>query len=167
MHPDCNKALWYYCKIIVAKQFNLLSCIQSVMFGVQIQHIAESPYFQLQWLLHHVMGIHAIVKDQGVFRIKRNGIEPNTVIILEENLVQSAFQQTLGDKFSFHQNNNLKHKAKCDQIQESRHMSQVTGELSKKICELSGTLISNLYAICNNTNKIVKLRAQLVQPQKK
>ena len=32
--------------------------------------------------------------------------------ILEENLVQSAFQQTLGDELIFHQDNNLKHKAK-------------------------------------------------------
>ena len=29
--------------------------------------------------------------------------------ILEGNLVQSAFQQTLGDKFTFKQDNNLKH----------------------------------------------------------
>ena len=28
------------------------------------------------------------------------------------NLVQSAFQQALGDKFTFQQDNNLKHKAK-------------------------------------------------------
>ena len=32
--------------------------------------------------------------------------------ILEENLVQSAFQQTLGDKFTFQQDNNLKHNVK-------------------------------------------------------
>ena len=32
--------------------------------------------------------------------------------ILEENLVQSAFQQTLGDESTFQQDNNLKHKAK-------------------------------------------------------
>jgi hypothetical protein len=33
--------------------------------------------------------------------IKRNGIELNgTCKILEENLVQTAFQQTLGDKFT-------------------------------------------------------------------
>ena len=32
--------------------------------------------------------------------------------ILEENLVQSAFQQTLGDEFTFQQDNSLKHKAK-------------------------------------------------------
>ena len=32
--------------------------------------------------------------------------------ILEENLVQSAFQQTLGEKFTFQQDNNIKHKAK-------------------------------------------------------
>jgi hypothetical protein len=29
-----------------------------------------------------------------------------------ESLVQSAFQQTLGDKYTFQQDNNLKHKAK-------------------------------------------------------
>jgi hypothetical protein len=32
--------------------------------------------------------------------------------ILEANLVQSAFQQTLGDKFTFKQDNNLKQMAK-------------------------------------------------------
>jgi hypothetical protein len=32
--------------------------------------------------------------------------------IVDENLVQSAFQQTLGDKCTFQQDNNLKHKAK-------------------------------------------------------
>jgi hypothetical protein len=32
--------------------------------------------------------------------------------ILEENLVQSAFHQTLGDELIFHQDNNLKYKAK-------------------------------------------------------
>ena len=32
--------------------------------------------------------------------------------ILEENLIQSAFQQTLGDKFPFQQDNYLKHKTK-------------------------------------------------------
>jgi hypothetical protein len=32
--------------------------------------------------------------------------------ILEENLVQSAFQQTLGEEFTFQQDNNLKHKTK-------------------------------------------------------
>ena len=31
--------------------------------------------------------------------------------ILEENLVQSAFHQTLGDEFTFQQDNNLKQKA--------------------------------------------------------
>jgi hypothetical protein len=42
----------------------------------------------------------------------KNGIELSTGKILEENLVQSAFQQTLGDTFTFQQDNNLKHKAK-------------------------------------------------------
>ena len=32
--------------------------------------------------------------------------------ILEENLVQSAFRQTLGDEFTFQQDNNIKHKTK-------------------------------------------------------
>ena len=44
--------------------------------------------------------------------IKINGIELSTGKILEENLFQCAFQQTLGDKFTFQQDNNLKHKAK-------------------------------------------------------
>ena len=43
-----------------------------------------------------------IFKDWRVFQDK----------ILEENLVQSAFHQTLGDTFTFQQNNNLKHKDK-------------------------------------------------------
>ena len=32
--------------------------------------------------------------------------------ILEENPVQPAFHQTLGDEFTFQQDNNLKHKTK-------------------------------------------------------
>ena len=44
--------------------------------------------------------------------IKIHGIELSTGKILEENLVHSAFQQTLGDKYTFQQDNNLKHKAK-------------------------------------------------------
>ena len=43
--------------------------------------------------------------------MKRNRIQLSTGKILEENLVRSAFQQTLGDK-TFQQDNNLKHKAK-------------------------------------------------------
>ena len=35
--------------------------------------------------------------------------------ILEQNLVQSAFQQNQGVEFTFHQDNNLKHKAKSTQ----------------------------------------------------
>ena len=46
------------------------------------------------------------------FRTKINGIELSTGKILVESLVQSAFQQTLGDKFTFEQDNNLKYKAK-------------------------------------------------------
>ena len=40
------------------------------------------------------------------------GMELSTGRILEENLVQSDFHQTLGDEFTFQQNNNLKQKAK-------------------------------------------------------
>jgi hypothetical protein len=48
-------------------------------------------------------------KDENVFfNDKINRIELSTGIILEENLVQPAFQQTLGDKFIFHLDNNLK-----------------------------------------------------------
>jgi hypothetical protein len=43
---------------------------------------------------------------------KINGIELGKGKIVEENLVQSAFQQTLGDKFTFPQDSNLKHMAK-------------------------------------------------------
>jgi hypothetical protein len=46
------------------------------------------------------------------FRIKRNGIARSTGKVLEENLVQSDFHQILGDKFTFQQDNNLKHKVK-------------------------------------------------------
>ena len=39
-------------------------------------------------------------------------MELSLVKIIEENLVQTAFHQTLGDEFTFQQDNNLKHKAK-------------------------------------------------------
>ena len=39
-------------------------------------------------------------------------MELKTGKILEEILVQSAFQQTLGDEWTFQQDNDLKHKAK-------------------------------------------------------
>ena len=51
-------------------------------------------------------------KTREFFRIQINGIELSTGKILEENLVQSAFHQALGDKFTLQQDNNLKHKAK-------------------------------------------------------
>ena len=59
------------------------------------------------------MGMLLIIKGWVVFQDKKiNVIELSTGKILEENLVQSAFQQTLGDKFTFQQDNNLKHKPK-------------------------------------------------------
>jgi hypothetical protein len=39
-------------------------------------------------------------------------MELSTGKILEENIVQSTFHQTLGDELTFQQDNNLKHKAK-------------------------------------------------------
>ena len=39
-------------------------------------------------------------------------MELSTGKIREENLGQSAFHQTLGDEFTFQQDNNLKHNAK-------------------------------------------------------
>ena len=39
-------------------------------------------------------------------------MELSTGKILEENLVQAPFQQTLGVGFTFQQDSNLKHKAK-------------------------------------------------------
>ena len=59
------------------------------------------------------MGMLVILKNWGRFQHKKHdGMELSTGKIQEENLVQSAFQQTLGDKFTFQQDNNLKHKAK-------------------------------------------------------
>jgi hypothetical protein len=49
---------------------------------------------------------------QSFSGLKRNGMELSTGKILEENLVPSAFHQTLGDEFIFQQDNNLKHYAK-------------------------------------------------------
>jgi hypothetical protein len=49
-------------------------------------------------------------RTREFFRIKINGIELGTGKILEENLVQSALgDKALGDKFTFQQDNNLKH----------------------------------------------------------
>ena len=58
------------------------------------------------------MGMLVIIKDWGVFQDKKmNGMEESPGKILEENLVHSAFQQTLGDEFTFQQESNLKFKA--------------------------------------------------------
>ena len=48
------------------------------------------------------MGMLVIVKDWGDFLDKNiYGMELNTGKILEEKLVQSAFNQILGDEFTF------------------------------------------------------------------
>ena len=82
------------------------------MFGENpIQHITEyhSPYFQEYWWLRHFI----IVKDWGVFQDKKmNIMELSTGKILDENLIHSASHQTLGDGFTFQQDNSLKNKAK-------------------------------------------------------
>ena len=52
------------------------------------------------------MGMLVIVKDLGVFQDNKE-MELSTGKILEENMVQSAFQQTLGDRFTFQQDKNL------------------------------------------------------------
>jgi hypothetical protein len=51
-------------------------------------------------------------RTRTFLRIKINGIELSTGKILEENPVQSACQHTLGDKFTFQQDNNLKRNIK-------------------------------------------------------
>ena len=51
------------------------------------------------------MGMLVIGKDQGVYLFLNERIELNTGKILMENLVQSAFQQTLEDKFTLQQDN--------------------------------------------------------------
>ena len=51
-------------------------------------------------------------RTQEFFRTKINRVQLSTGKILEENLVQSTFQLTLGDKFTFQQDSNRKHKAK-------------------------------------------------------
>ena len=51
-------------------------------------------------------------RTKEIFRIKSNRIELRTSKILKETLVLYPFQQTLGNKSTFQQDNNLKHKAK-------------------------------------------------------
>jgi hypothetical protein len=59
------------------------------------------------------MGVLVIVKDGGVFQDKKRNVnELSTGKILDENMVHSAFHKTMGDQFTFQQDNNLKHKAK-------------------------------------------------------
>jgi hypothetical protein len=60
----------------------------------------------------YVYACHRQGLGRFFLRIKRNGIELSTGKIIEENLDQSGFRQTLGDKFTFQQDNKLKPKAK-------------------------------------------------------
>uniref|UniRef100_A0A8K9XHD7 Uncharacterized protein n=1 Tax=Oncorhynchus mykiss TaxID=8022 RepID=A0A8K9XHD7_ONCMY len=55
------------------------------------------------------------VSIHPVTHYKDTGVLPNSLStgkILEENLIPSAFHQTLKDEFTFQQDNNPKHKAK-------------------------------------------------------
>ena len=59
--------------------------------------------------------LHPGAHRQGLERflmIKVNGLEVNTGKILEENMVQSAIQHTLGHKLTFQLYSNLKHNGK-------------------------------------------------------
>jgi hypothetical protein len=53
------------------------------------------------------MGMLVIVTDWGGSRIKKTWMALSTGKILEENLVQFAFHQTLSDSITFQQDNNL------------------------------------------------------------
>ena len=88
-----------------------LSCIQSVMFGTNpTNHWVPLVLFSSMVVAASGYGYACHRQGLGSFLgIKSNGIELITGKILEENLLQSAFQQSLGDKFIFHQDNNLKH----------------------------------------------------------
>ena len=59
------------------------------------------------------LGMFINVMDWGAFQDKKiNGMDLRAGNIAEENLTQCAFQQTMGDEFTFQQDNNLKYKAK-------------------------------------------------------
>ena len=98
------------------------------------QHFTEyhSSYFQAWWWLHHVMGMLVIAKVYGVDDQNKQNMEICTGKILAQNLVQSAFQQTLGEKFTFQQDINLKHKAKYTLVayQDDAECSQVALKIS-------------------------------------
>jgi hypothetical protein len=66
---------------------------------------STASYFQAWWWLHHVIEMLVIITEWGVFQDKK-----------ERSLVQSAFHVTLGDEFTFQQENNLKYKAKYTQV---------------------------------------------------
>ena len=65
-------------------------------------------------ILPNIFGMLVINKDETK-NVQINRIELSTRKILQETLGQSAFQQTLGDEFTFQQDDNLKHKAKSKQ----------------------------------------------------
>ena len=91
-------------------QRNITLCIQDkVMFGANpsslhiFKHGGDCIVSWVCLSLYH----------KKLFSLcQRNRIELSTGIILEECLVQSVFQQTLGDKLTFQQDNNLKHNTK-------------------------------------------------------
>jgi hypothetical protein len=85
------------------RQSNSLFVLKSVMFGATpIQHITEyhSPYFQAyECYGYSCYGFSCNHEGLGSFSgYKINRMELSTGKILEENLVQSALHQTVGDK---------------------------------------------------------------------
>ena len=112
MHPVCNKALKYNCKKC-GKGNSLHVLNTNVVWGKSNASLSTTlDIFKHSGDCIMLWVCFSSVRPREYFRIKINGIELNTGKILEENLVHSAFQQTLGDKFTFQQDNNIKHKTK-------------------------------------------------------
>ena len=88
MHPVCNEALKKNCKCGKEMYFCILNTKHYYGYACVCLSSART-------------------RDLFIF-IKRNRIDLSIGKILEETLVQSAFQQTLGDTFTFQQDNNLR-----------------------------------------------------------
>ena len=88
------------------------------MFGANpIQHWVPLSIFSSMVVAASCYGYACNCCKERVFQDKKiNGMEQSTGNIIEENLIQSAFHQTLGDEFTFQQDNNLKHKDKSTRV---------------------------------------------------
>ena len=73
------------------------------------------PYGEAWWWQHHAVGMFLAAGSGRLVRIegKMNGAKYRE--ILDENLLQSAQDLRLGRRFTFQQDNNLKHTAKPKQ----------------------------------------------------